>query len=164
MALPRTRYCSLPAAESMRGELETKRSTMTSTVRDTESLRERLLGEVGRVRHNMLTVLHAGLALPSVSTCHQCMRNKQPVPCFWTLLQVVLAFNVLSLSYLTLSAPLSLAPSPQAETRLSAQRAAVEEAEAAVQEALRRLHEAEVSTGGVTALATTTAWPGMAQH
>jgi hypothetical protein len=36
---------------------------------------------------------------------------------------------------------------PQAEARLSTQRAAVEDAEAAVQEALRRLREAEVRLG-----------------
>jgi hypothetical protein len=38
---------------------------------------------------------------------------------------------------------------PQAEARLSTQRAAVEDAEAAVQEALRRLEEAEVGPNSV---------------
>lgn len=45
---------------------------------------------------------------------------------------------------LTVLAVAVLCCSLQAEARLSTQRAAVEEAEAAVQEALRRLREAEV--------------------
>jgi hypothetical protein len=42
--------CSTHAAEATRGELETRRSSMMAVVRDIESLRERLQGELGQVR------------------------------------------------------------------------------------------------------------------
>jgi hypothetical protein len=62
----------------------------------------------------------------------------QSCPCFAVYVDTSANFPVCSNS---VCVPLS---SPQAESHLAAQRAAVEEAEAAVQEALRRLQEAEV--------------------